>query len=234
MVSPAWDSSCQTSWVPVQNQWEICVVKQKPILQKRHLMVNRSIFASYEEAYELFCFLGDFYGSGTQDTEVSKSLHGDYGIEGKFASEWRDWRTLKGTLVQDLIEKRNVEKTLFFIYRNNNSQTTPRPPVIRKPTILGQVYRDSSGHENHCPCWAKRGLMRRRTLTGCWLTARRTVALRLKTHIQIVLLGPNWENALKIPVGCCQTASWAACALSATTEWGEIMIWLFIIILTVH
>ena len=198
------------------------------------LYVNRSIFASYEEAYDLFCFLGDFYGSGTQDTEVSKSLHGDYGIEGKFASEWRDWRTLKGTLVQDLIEKRNVEKTLFFIYRNNNSQTTPRPPVIRKPTILGQVYRDSSGHENHCPCWAKRGLMRRRTLTGCWLTARRAVALRLKTHIQIVLLGPNWENALKIPVGCCQTASWAACALSATTEWGEIMIWLFIIILTVH
>ena len=109
-------------------------------------MVNRSIFASYEEAYDLFCFLGDFYGSGTQDTEVSKSLHGDYGIEGKFASEWRDWRTLKGTLVQDLIEKRNVEKTLFLIYRNNNSQTTPRPPVIRKPTILGQVYRDSSGH----------------------------------------------------------------------------------------
>ena len=224
---------------------EICVVKQKPreqthkwheqcILQKRHLMVNRSIFASYEEAYDLFCFLGDFYGSGTQDTEVSISLHGDYGIEGKFASEWRDWRTLKGTLVQDLIEKRNVEKTLFFIYRNNNSQTTPRPPVIRKPTILGQVYRDSSGHENHCPCWAKRGLMRRRTLTGCWLTARRAVALRLKTHIQIVLLGPNWENALKIPVGCCQTASWAACALSATTEWGEIMTWLFIIILTVH
>ena len=181
-----------------------------------------------------FASLVDFYGSGTQDTEVSKSLHGDYGIEGKFASEWRDWRTLKGTLVQDLIEKRNVEKTLFFIYRNNNSQTTPRPPVIRKPTILGQVYRDSSGHENHCPCWAKRGLMRRRTLTGCWLTARRAVALRLKTHIQIVLLGPNWENALKIPVGCCQTASWAACALSATTERGEIMIWLFIIILTVH
>ena len=230
---------------PQERLKEICVVKQKPreqlhksqeqcILQKRHLMVNRSLLASYAEAYELFSFLGDFYGSGTQDTEVSKSLHGDYGIEGKFASEWRDWRTLKGTLVQDLIEKRNVEKTLFFIYRNNNSQTTPRPPVIRKPTILGQVYRDSSGHENHCPCWAKRGLMRRRTLTGCWLTARRAVALRLKTHIQIVLLGPNWENALKIPVGCCQTASWAACALSATTEWGEIMIWLFIIILTVH
>ena len=105
---------------------EICVVKQKPreqphksheqcILQKRHLMVDRSIFASYAEAYELFGFPGDFYGSGTQDTEVSKSLHGDYGIEGKFASEWRDWRTLKGTLVRDLIEKRNVEKTFFLI-----------------------------------------------------------------------------------------------------------------------
>ena len=223
---------------------EICVVKQKPreqthksheqcILQKRHLMVNQSIFASYEEAYELFCFLGDFYGSGTQDTEVSKSLHGDYGIERKFASEWQEWRTIKGTLVRYLIEKRNVEKT-FFLIGTTTAKTTLRPPVIRKPKILGQVYRDSSGHENHCPCWAKRGLMRRRTLTGCWLTARRTVALRLKTHIQIVLLGPNWENALKIPVGCCQTASWAACALSATTERGEIMIWLFIIILTVH
>ena len=73
-----------------------------------------------------------------------------------------------------------------------------------------------------------------RTLTGCWLTARRVVVIKLKILIQVVLLGPNWENALKIPVGCCQTASWAACALSATTEWGEIMIWLFIIILTVH
>ena len=73
---------------------EICVVKQKPreephksheqcILQKRHLMV----FASYEEAYDLFCFPRDFYGSGTQDTEITKSLHGDYGIEGKFASK---------------------------------------------------------------------------------------------------------------------------------------------------
>ena len=50
---------------------EICVVKQKPreqphksheqcILQKRHLMVDRSIFASYAEAYELFCFPGGF------------------------------------------------------------------------------------------------------------------------------------------------------------------------------
>ena len=77
---------------------EICVVKQRPreqphksyeqyILQKRHVMVDRSIFASYEEAYELFCFPGDFYGKGTQDTEVTKSLHGYYGIEGKFASE---------------------------------------------------------------------------------------------------------------------------------------------------
>ena len=89
---------------------EICVVKQKPreqthksteqyILQKRYLMVNRSIFASlYAEAYELFCSPRDFYRSGTQDTEITKSLHGDYGIEGKFASKWLDWRTLKGTL----------------------------------------------------------------------------------------------------------------------------------------
>ena len=170
----------------------------------------------------------------------------DAGHRGIKIPAWglRDWRKIcvgmtglknsKGNPSTRFNWKKKCWKTLFFIYRNNNSQTTPRPPVIRKPTILGQVYRDSSGHENHCPCWAKRGLMRRRTLTGCWLTARRAVALRLKTHIQIVLLGPNWENALKIPVGCCQTASWAACALSATTERGEIMIWLFIIILTVH
>ena len=46
-----------------------------------------------------------------------------------------------------------------------------------------------------------------KTLTGCWLTARRVVALKLKILIQVVLLGLNWENALKIPVGCCQTAS---------------------------
>ena len=77
---------------------EICVVKQKPreqphksheqyILQNRHLMVDRSIFASYAEGYKSFCFPGDFYGLGTQETEVTKSLHGDYGIEGKFALE---------------------------------------------------------------------------------------------------------------------------------------------------
>ena len=212
MVSPAWDSSCEKSWVPVHNQWvpvqktmnpqlkmlgplcnqafnltpklcilqfteikiyslyckaqqrlkEICVVKQKPreqphksheqyILQKRHLMVDRSIFASYAEAYELFCFPGDFYQSGTPDTEVTKSLHGDYGIKGKFASEWRDWRTLKGTLVRDLIEKRNVEKALFLI-GTTTANTTPRPPVI-----VGQVCKDNSGHENHCSYWAKTG-----------------------------------------------------------------------------
>ena len=71
-----------------QSLTEICVVKQKPreqphksheqyILQKRNLMVNRSIFASYAEAYELFCFPGDFYQSGTPNTEVTKSLQGD-------------------------------------------------------------------------------------------------------------------------------------------------------------
>ena len=119
-------------------------------------MVNRSIFASYAEAYELFCFLGDFYRSGTQETEVTKSLHGVYGIEEKFASERQDWRTLKGILVRDLIEKRNVENTLFLI-GTTTAKTTPRPPVIPKPTILGQVYRDSSGHESSCPYWAKTG-----------------------------------------------------------------------------
>ena len=36
--------------------------------------------------------------------------------------------------------------------------------------------------------------MRRRTLTGCWLTARRVVALKLKILIQVVLQGPNCEN----------------------------------------
>ena len=109
MVSPAWDSSRVLQFTEIkiyslyckaqQRLKEICVVKQKLreqphkshkqcILQKRYLMVNRSIFASlYAEAYELFCFLGDFHRSGTQDTEVTKSLHGDYGIEGKFASE---------------------------------------------------------------------------------------------------------------------------------------------------
>ena len=30
-------------------------------------MVDRSIFASQAEAYELFCFPRDFYGSGTYD-----------------------------------------------------------------------------------------------------------------------------------------------------------------------
>ena len=82
-------------------------------------------------------------------------LHGVYGIEGKFASEWQDWRTLKGTLVRDLIEKRNVEKTLFLI-GTTTAKTTPRPPVIPEPINLGRVCRDSSEHENQCPDWAKR------------------------------------------------------------------------------
>ena len=29
--------------------------------------------------------------------------------------------------------------------------------MIQKPTILGRVCRDSSGHENQCPYWAKTG-----------------------------------------------------------------------------
>ena len=152
-------------------------------------MVNRSIFASYVEAYELFCFPGDFYRSGTQDTEVTKSLHGDYGIEGKFASEWREWRTVKGTLVRDLIEKRNVEKKLFLI-GTTTAKTTPRPPGM-------EIVMDMRITVHTGP----REVNATRTLTGCWLTARRAVALRLKIYIQIVLLGPNWENAKKIPNG---------------------------------
>ena len=71
---------------------EICVVKQKSreqphksheqyILKKRHLMVNRSIFACYAKAYELFCFPGDCYQSGTPNTEVSKSCRGITGLK---------------------------------------------------------------------------------------------------------------------------------------------------------
>ena len=71
---------------------EICVVKQKPreqthksheqcILQKRHLMVNRSIFASYEEAYELFCFLGDFMGQGRRTQRYQNPCMGITGLK---------------------------------------------------------------------------------------------------------------------------------------------------------
>ena len=195
---------------------EICVVKQKPreqphksheqyILNKGHLMVNRSIFASYAEAYELFCFPGDFYQSGTPNTEVTKSLQGDYGIEGQFASEWRDWRTLKGMLVRDLIEKRNVEKTLFLI----GTTTAKHPHGLQWYGNLQSLVRcieivvDMRVSAHTGPRQANAI----RTLTGCWLTARRVVALKLKILIQVVLLGPDWENTLKIRSGCCQTAS---------------------------
>ena len=168
--------------------------------------IDRSVFASHAEAHELFCFPGDFYQSGTPDMEVTKSLHGDYGIEGKFASEWRDWRTLKGTLVRDVIEKKKCWKNVIFL-RNNNSQHNPTASsdrqnlqsLVRCVAIV--VDMRITSHTG------PRQANATRTLTGCWLTARRAVALKLKILIQVVLLGPNWENALKIPAGCCQIAS---------------------------
>ena len=63
----------------------MCAVKQQPqeqpqkshkhILQK-HLQIDQSIFVSYGmHAYnKLFCIFGDFYVSGMQDAEVTKSL----------------------------------------------------------------------------------------------------------------------------------------------------------------
>ena len=118
-------------------------------------------------------------------------------------------------------------------HRNNNSQTTPRPPVIRKPTILGQVYRHSSGHESNSPYWAKTGQCDKNPdwmLVNC----KKSCSSKIKdSNPSCPARAKLWECKI-IPNGCCQTASWAACALSAKTEWGEIMIWLFIIILTVH
>ena len=63
-------------------------------------------------------------------------------------------KNCKGNPRTRFIEKRNVEKTLFLI-GTTTAKTTLRPPVIRKPTILDQVYRDSSGHENQCPYWPR-------------------------------------------------------------------------------
>ena len=57
------------------------MVKQQPqksdeqdILQK-HLQINRSILCPMGCMRELFCVFGDFYVSGTQDTEVTNSLY---------------------------------------------------------------------------------------------------------------------------------------------------------------
>ena len=49
-----------------------------------------------------------------------------------------------------------LKKNLFLI-GTTTAKTTPRPPVIPKPTVLGRVCRDSSGHESNCPYWAKTG-----------------------------------------------------------------------------
>ena len=199
-------------------------------------MVDRSIFASYAEAYELFCFPGDFYQSGTPNTEVTKSLHGYYGIEGKFASEWREWRTVKGTLVRDLIEKRNVEKTLFLI-GTTTAKTTPRPPVIPKPTIIGQVYRDSSGHENHRPDRGQEMFNATKNPDWMLVNCKKSCSSKIKdTHSNCpawAKLGefqknPNWMLP-NCKLSCMRIKCW-----DRTAEWGEIRIWLFIILLTVH
>ena len=63
---------------------EICVVKQQPqeqpqksheqdILQK-HLQVDRSLRPIQDAYHDFLCIFGDFYASGTQDAEVTKSL----------------------------------------------------------------------------------------------------------------------------------------------------------------
>ena len=52
--------------------------------------------------------------------------------------------------------KKKCRKNIFP-HRNNNSQNNTTAPVIPKPTILGRVCRDSSGHESNCPYWAKTG-----------------------------------------------------------------------------
>ena len=63
---------------------EICVVKQQPqeqpqksheqdILQK-HLQVDRSLRPIQDACRDFLCIFGDFYASGTQDAEVTKSL----------------------------------------------------------------------------------------------------------------------------------------------------------------
>ena len=46
-----------------------------------HVQINRSIFASYGmQAMILFRAFEDFYASGTQDTEVTKSLKSRCGL----------------------------------------------------------------------------------------------------------------------------------------------------------
>ena len=133
-------------------------------LENRHISQPNSIFYKKgilwsidrslhpkRKHMDYFASPGIFMDQGRR----TKYLRGVYGMEGIFESEWQDWRTLKGTLVRDLIEKRNVEKTLFLI-GTTTAKTTPRPPVIPEPINLGRVCRDSSEHENQCPDWAKR------------------------------------------------------------------------------
>ena len=59
-----------------------CIFKEQPqksheqgILPKKNLQIDRSFFASYRtHTMNYFCVFGDFYASGTQDAEVTKSL----------------------------------------------------------------------------------------------------------------------------------------------------------------
>ena len=48
---------------------------EQGILPKKNLQIDRSFFASYRtHTMNYFCVFGDFYASGTQDAEVTKSL----------------------------------------------------------------------------------------------------------------------------------------------------------------
>ena len=163
-------------------------------------MVDRSIFASHAEAYELFCFPGDFLS-------VRDAGHG-----GNKIPAWglRDWRKIcvgmtglknsKGNSRTRCNWKKKCWKNVISL-RNNNSQHNPTASsdrqnlqsLVRCVAIV--VDMRITSHTG------PRQANATRTLTGCWLTARRAVALKLKILIQVVLLGPNWENALKIPAG---------------------------------
>ena len=58
----------------------IRIVKQQPQQQPQNRIFYKNIFRSIDfcvlrdARHELFCVFGDFYASGTQDAEVTKSL----------------------------------------------------------------------------------------------------------------------------------------------------------------
>ena len=175
-----------------------------------------------------FASLGIFMGQG-RSREVTKSLHRDYGIEGKFASEWRDWRTLKGTLVRDLIEKRNVKKSLFLIgtttakqphglqwYGNLQSLVRCIEIVVDTPDMRGQT-----GQCDKNPDWM---------LVNCKKSCSSKITDSNPSCPAWAKLGECTKN----PNGMLPNCKLSCMRISARTEWSEIIIWLFIIILTVH